>query len=150
MYQALIIGHTLIALGIVTLVLLQHGRGADAGAAFGSGASGTVFGAQGSASFLTRTTGVLAALFFVTSLGLAILGDTRISDEGFMDMPVSEEAVPTDLPPGQVELIEDPVSDFPDLPMSEEMPVILEDDLDVSDFPVGPDGNSSAADETAE
>ena len=61
MYQALIISHTLIALGIVTLVLLQHGRGADAGAAFGSGASGTVFGAQGSASFLTRTTGVLAA-----------------------------------------------------------------------------------------
>jgi hypothetical protein len=67
-----------------------------------------------------------------------------------MDMPISEEAVPTDLPPGQVELIEDPVSDFPDLPMSEEMPVILEDDLDVSDFPVGSDGNLSAADETAE
>ena len=144
MYQALIIGHTLIALGIVTLVLLQHGRGADAGAAFGSGASGTVFGAQGSSSFLTRTTGIFAALFFVTSLGLAILGDTRISDEGFMDIPDSE-AVPTDLPPGQVELIQDPVSDFPDLPVPEEMPVILEEDLDISDLPVGSAGNPSAA-----
>lgn len=146
MYQALIISHTLIALGIVTLVLLQHGRGADAGAAFGSGASGTVFGAQGSASFLTRTTGVLAALFFATSLGLAILGDTRISDEGFMDLPASE-AVPTDLPPGQVELIQDLVSDFPDLPQLEEGPVILEEDLDVSDLPAGYDGNQSADEE---
>ena len=143
MYQALIIGHTLIALGIVTLVLLQHGRGADAGAAFGSGASGTVFGAQGSGSFLTRTTGVLAALFFATSLGLATLGDTRISDVGFMDLPVSE-GVPTDLPPGQVDLIQDPVSDFPDLSVIEEAPVILEEDLDVFDLPAGYDGNQSA------
>ena len=149
MYQALIISHTLIALGIVTLVLLQHGRGADAGAAFGSGASGTVFGAQGSASFLTRTTGVLAALFFATSLGLAILGDTRISDEGFMDLPAIE-AVLTDLPPGQVELIQDPVSDFPDLPQLEEGPVILEEDLDVSDLPAGYDGNQSADEEFAQ
>jgi len=69
-----IVLHVLFAAGIVGLVLLQRGKGADAGAGFGAGASGTVFGARGSASFLSRTTGILAALFFVTSLTLAYLG----------------------------------------------------------------------------
>ncbi|MFI4923193.1 MAG: preprotein translocase subunit SecG, partial [Burkholderiales bacterium] len=58
------------ALAIIGLVLLQHGKGADAGAAFGSGASGSLFGASGSANFLSRTTAALAAVFFLTSLGL--------------------------------------------------------------------------------
>ena len=65
--------HVLLALAIVGLVLLQRGRGADAGAGFGAGASGTVFGARGSASFLSRMTAVLATLFFLTSLGLSYL-----------------------------------------------------------------------------
>jgi preprotein translocase subunit SecG len=115
MYQALIILHVLLAAGIITLVLLQQGRGADAGAAFGSGASGTVFGAQGSASFLTRTTAVLATLFFATSLGLAMLGDTRKSVEGFMDVPV-EQSAPVDLPTDQSENYSAPASDIPELP----------------------------------
>jgi protein translocase SecG subunit len=63
-----IVFHVLIAAAIVGLVLLQRGKGADAGAGFGSGASGTVFGARGSASFLSRMTATLAALFFATSL----------------------------------------------------------------------------------
>ena len=63
--------HVLVALGIIFLVLLQHGKGADMGAAFGSGSSGSLFGATGSANFLSRTTAALAAVFFVTSLGLA-------------------------------------------------------------------------------
>ena len=63
--------HVLISALIIGLVLMQHGKGADAGAAFGSGASGTVFGAQGSASFLSRATAILATLFFITSLTLA-------------------------------------------------------------------------------
>jgi protein translocase SecG subunit len=57
MYQIIIIGHMVVGLAVIGLVLIQHGKGADAGAAFGSGSSGTVFGAQGSASFLSRTTG---------------------------------------------------------------------------------------------
>ena len=61
----------LVALSLIVLILLQHGKGADVGAAFGSGASQTVFGSQGSANFLTRTTAVLATLFFVLSLTLA-------------------------------------------------------------------------------
>ena len=68
-----VVFHVLLALAIVGLVLLQRGRGADAGAGFGAGASGTVFGARGSASFLSRMTAVLATLFFLTSLGLSYL-----------------------------------------------------------------------------
>ena len=65
---AVLIGHTIIALLIIVLVLLQRGKGADAGAAFGSGASGTVFGASGSSNFFSRATAVLATLFFASSL----------------------------------------------------------------------------------
>jgi preprotein translocase subunit SecG len=74
LHTATVIFHVLIAAAIVGLVLLQRGKGADAGAGFGAGASGTVFGARGSASFLSRTTATLAALFIVTSLTLAYLG----------------------------------------------------------------------------
>ncbi len=74
LHTAVIVFHVLIGIGIVLLVLLQRGKGADAGAGFGSGASGTVFGARGSASFLSRSTATLAALFFVTSLALAYMG----------------------------------------------------------------------------
>ena len=62
--------HVLAAVGIVVLVLLQHGKGADMGAAFGSGSAGSLFGSAGAANFLSRTTAVLAAVFFLTSLGL--------------------------------------------------------------------------------
>jgi preprotein translocase subunit SecG len=72
-----IVFHVLIAAAIVGLVLLQRGKGADAGAGFGAGASGTVFGARGSASFLSRMTATLAALFFASSLTLAYLGGRK-------------------------------------------------------------------------
>jgi preprotein translocase subunit SecG len=71
---ATVIVHVLLAAAIVGLVLIQRGKGADAGAGFGSGASGTVFGARGSANFLSRMTATMAALFFVTSLALSYLG----------------------------------------------------------------------------
>lgn len=67
----LIVIQVLCAIAIIILVLLQHGKGADMGAAFGSGASGSLFGATGSANFLSRSTGILAAVFFVATLGLA-------------------------------------------------------------------------------
>ena len=76
-HSMVLIVHVLISASIVGLVLLQRGKGADAGAAFGSGASGTVFGARGSANFLTRTTAVLATAFFLSSLGLAFLGSQQ-------------------------------------------------------------------------
>ena len=73
----IIVVQLLSALGIIGLVLLQHGKGADMGAAFGSGASGSLFGATGSANFLSRTTAVLAAVFFVTTLALTYLGSYK-------------------------------------------------------------------------
>lgn len=66
--------HVLVAIALIALVLLQHGKGADMGAAFGSGSAGSLFGASGSANFLSRSTAVLAGLFFLTSLGLAYFG----------------------------------------------------------------------------
>ena len=74
----IIVVQLLSAFGVIGLVLLQHGKGADMGAAFGSGASGSLFGATGSANFLSRTTAVLAALFFVTTLALTYLGAYRV------------------------------------------------------------------------
>ncbi len=73
MYTVLVIVQVLVAVALIGLILLQHGKGADAGAAFGSGASGTVFGARGSANFLSRTTAWLATVFFAVSLALAYL-----------------------------------------------------------------------------
>jgi preprotein translocase subunit SecG len=73
----IIVVQLLSALGVIGLVLLQHGKGADMGAAFGSGASGSLFGATGSANFLSRTTAVLAAIFFVTTLALTYLGSYK-------------------------------------------------------------------------
>lgn len=91
----------LVAIGLITLILLQHGRGADAGAAFGSGASQTVFGSQGSASFLTRATGVLAMLFFAISLLLASIsgpqGDGSVT-EGIAESSQSSAPKPTGSP----------------------------------------------------
>ena len=67
--------HLLVAVALIGFVLLQHGKGADMGAAFGSGSSGSLFGAAGSANFLSRTTAILATVFFLSSLGLTYLGD---------------------------------------------------------------------------
>jgi protein translocase SecG subunit len=71
LHSIILVAHVLAGIGVVGLVLLQHGKGADMGAAFGSGASGSLFGATGSANFLSRATAVLAAIFFLTSLGLS-------------------------------------------------------------------------------
>jgi preprotein translocase subunit SecG len=72
----------LTALGMIGLILIQHGKGADMGAAFGSGSSGSLFGASGSANFLSRTTAVLAAVFFACTLALAYFGNLRPADSG--------------------------------------------------------------------
>lgn len=89
LFSLLLTVHILVAIAIIGLVLMQHGKGADMGAAFGSGASGSLFGATGSANFLSRTTGVLAAVFFLTSLGLAYIGSSKPKTTG----SVMQEAV---------------------------------------------------------
>jgi preprotein translocase subunit SecG len=89
----LIVTHVLVALAIIGLVLLQHGKGADMGSGFGGGASGSLFGATGSANFLSRATAVLATLFFVSSLGLAYLAGSRPKEGGgtVMDRAPSQQ-----------------------------------------------------------
>ena len=85
--------HLLSAISVIVLVLLQHGKGADMGAAFGSGSSGSLFGASGSANFLSRTTGVLAAVFFITSLGLTYLSSHKTETGGVMDKAIPAQSV---------------------------------------------------------
>ena len=104
--EILLIVHTLIAVTIIALVLLQRGKGADAGAAFGAGASGTVFGARGSASFFSRATAVLATAFFVTSLTLAYLSSqTSSQPTSLLEAEAAAESQPAATAvPGEDEL----------------------------------------------
>lgn len=126
--KAVLIGHTLIALLIIVLVLMQRGKGADAGAAFGAGASGTVFGARGSGSFFSRATAVCATAFFVTSLTLAYLSSQNndIAPSSVVDDVVEVEdaldSTDSDLPAidGVDEAAEDLMEEAPDLPVFEE------------------------------
>jgi preprotein translocase subunit SecG len=95
----ILILHILAAVCICGLVLLQHGKGADVGAAFGSGASGSVFGASGSANFLSRATAGLALVFFVTSLGLTYVSSRKTDTRGIMsDQPVPAQSIPGQVP----------------------------------------------------
>ena len=84
------------ALAMIGLILIQHGKGADMGAAFGSGSSGSLFGASGSANFLSRSTAALATLFFIATLALAYLGNTRPDSVGSVleNVPVTAPASP--------------------------------------------------------
>ena len=88
----------LAALGMIGLILVQHGKGADMGAAFGSGASGSLFGATGGANFLSRTTAVLAAVFFVCTLALAYYGNVRPAGAGSVLESAPAPAVVTQPP----------------------------------------------------
>jgi len=86
--------HILIAFGIIGLVLIQHGKGADMGAAFGGGSSGSLFGATGSANFLSRLTAALATLFFLSSLSLSYFATHRTTPSGGVMSTVKELPAP--------------------------------------------------------
>jgi len=103
MQTTILVVHTLIALVLVGLVLIQRGKGADAGAAFGSGGSGTVFGARGASSFFSRVTAILATAFFATSLTLAYLSSQSGSSpdsliENIPASEVTEQQLPATIP----------------------------------------------------
>lgn len=108
MHQIIIILHILACIGLIVFVLLQKGKGAEAGAAFGSGASSTVFGSRGSASFLTRITAALATVFFITSLTLAYFSNPVQQPQSVTetirpvsDMPPVEIPITNDMPPSE-------------------------------------------------
>jgi preprotein translocase subunit SecG len=107
-----LVAHVGIALLIIGLVLLQRGKGADAGTGFGAGASGTVFGARGSATFFSRATGVLATLFFVTSLALAYLATQQTAPRSLLENAPAPQSV---VPPPASEAPA-PASELPPLP----------------------------------
>ncbi|HIE00620.1 MAG TPA: preprotein translocase subunit SecG [Thiotrichaceae bacterium] len=101
--EILVISHIFLCVGLIGLILIQHGKGADAGAAFGSGASATVFGSQGAASFLTRATAVLATTFFVTSLTLAYFSIQRIEPKSVIEELAPKTEVTSEIPGVQTE-----------------------------------------------
>ena len=96
----LVVVQVLVAVALCGLILLQHGKGADMGAAFGSGSSGSLFGAAGSANFLSRSTSILAAVFFLTSLGLTYLGTTHAKSG--LQQGVMQDTPATKVPDGAV------------------------------------------------
>ena len=100
LHSLLITFHLALCVAIVGLVLIQRGKGADAGAGFGAGASGTVFGARGSATFFSKATAVIATLFFVTSIALTYVATQRVEAPASLveSVPVEESAVPAQAP----------------------------------------------------
>lgn len=94
--------HIIVAVAVIAMVLLQHGKGADMGAAFGSGSSGSLFGATGSANFLSRSTAILATLFFLTSLALAYFGLQQHKPASVLDRAAvpatTQPAAPAQIP----------------------------------------------------
>ena len=91
--------HLLVSATLIGLVLLQHGKGADMGAAFGSGASGSLFGASGSANFLSRATAIAATIFFLTSMGLTYFSLNRAAPGGVLDkLPAKTQQAPAPQP----------------------------------------------------
>lgn len=112
LFPLLLAMHILVGLSVIGLVLIQHGKGADMGAAFGSGASGSLFGASGSANFLSRTTGILAAVFFMTSLGLTYMASSKPkAPESVMDSVQTAPAAP--VAPDAAPAIDSKAKDIP-------------------------------------
>jgi preprotein translocase subunit SecG len=129
-----LIAHTVVALLIIVLVLMQRGKGADAGAAFGSGASGTVFGARGSSNFFSRATAILAAVFFVSSLSLAYISSQRADTP---DSLIESETINDIVEPSGITVDETTIapelSNTTSVPLDDELPElqISEDNKDI-------------------
>jgi preprotein translocase subunit SecG len=113
LHTIVLVIHVLAAMSIIGLVLLQRGKGADAGTGFGAGASGTVFGARGSANFLSHTTGVLVTIFFGTSLALAYLSSNRTAPSSLLDSAPVQEPAPAAPAPSIGELPQRPAEPAP-------------------------------------
>lgn len=110
METAIIVVHLVVAIAIIALILIQQGKGADVGASFGSGASQTLFGSRGSGNALTRGTAILATVFFVTSVSLAVIAKRHAESAGTAGIPVVEELPAAPAAPAQ------PAGDVPVAP----------------------------------
>ncbi len=124
MQQIILIVHLILAFFLVLMILLQQGKGADAGAAFGAGASGTVFGSRGTGNFLSRTTAILAVLFFCSSSYLAYFAARGVANKSIVEQLSGEQTeIPSLSPP----------SDAPVLPTNEEVPTLPQVEPDTTD-----------------
>jgi preprotein translocase subunit SecG len=147
MFTALLILQVLLGLAIIVLVLLQQGKGADMGAAFGAGASGSVFGARGSGSFLSRTTAVLAAAFFANSILLSsplvlkpsdpqATVTTSVPEVPVIDVPPADVAEQeTDLPPADLPEVDAAPEESPDEPPAVDAATEPADETPAADTP---------------
>ena len=122
----LLVAQVLLALSLIGIILVQHGKGADAGAAFGSGASNTVFGSQGSGNFLTRTTAILAFTFLINSLALAYIANERVRTTGTSVMDNSVMEQPAELMTPVEEQPSSVISEIPTEPEEIDIPLIPE------------------------
>jgi preprotein translocase subunit SecG len=149
----LLVAQVLIAISLIGMILVQHGKGADAGAAFGSGASSTVFGSQGSSNFMTKTTAILAFLFLANSLSLAYIASQRMTaQESLMlgtETVIQQAPTEMQIPTSDLDLLEMvSENDIPmspdvaeDIPVIDDMPTIPESDvpsIPESDVPILP------------
>lgn len=129
METLILVVHALLALGIIGLILLQQGKGADTGASFGGGASQTVFGSSGSGNFMSRSTAVLATAFFVTSFALAVIAKDKAEGVGDLGIPAPA------LEESKVDSVEESAPVNSELPQIEES-AVAGDDAPVVDAPV--------------
>lgn len=127
MQTLIVVVHVIVAIVIVGLVLLQQGKGADAGASFGAGASQTVFGSSGSGNFLVKATTIAATIFFVTSLSLAIFAKNQSGINATTGLPVVNQ-----------EILEETTSTQSDVPQIEDLPETSDQD----DVPILPGDNN--------
>ncbi|HLQ26645.1 MAG TPA: preprotein translocase subunit SecG [Acidiferrobacterales bacterium] len=123
MKELILVIHVLAAVALIALVLIQHGKGADMGAAFGSGASQTLFGSRGSANFLTRTTGILATIFFLTSSSLVYLATREGTPASSVVPSQKTETAP---PAGKPEGVPNKPEGVPQAPRQSEVPSVPE------------------------
>jgi len=130
LYNIILVALVTVSVVLIGLILIQHGKGAEAGAAFGGGASGTVFGSEGSGSFLTKATGILAALFFILSLSLAYIAAQQskqaTATEDEFAPAIQQQQVESDIPIAETAEESTTVSDVPvaEVPVSEETPSV--------------------------
>ena len=147
MFTTLIVFQVLIAIALIAIVLVQRGPGATMGAAFGAGASGTVFGSRGAGNFLTRTTGWLALGFFGISLALAVLaaGSSRVDDSGLAGSVMQQQAAQQQAAQGQADAI-DSVLESIEAPAAASEPMESVPAMDES-APVEPPADAPAAED---
>ena len=135
----LLVAQVLIAVSLIGLILIQHGKGADAGAAFGSGASSTVFGSQGSTSFLTKATAILAFLFLANSLSLAYIASKRMTAQESLMQNVETVVEETQQGVGEMEIPMDEELDLSEMMEDDSVPALPESDSEVPSIPESDD-----------